>query len=892
MSDEQPKPGNMTPEQFRRVRSLFEEAAAFAPSERGAFLDRACQGDLVLRLAVEALLRADESVGERFNPDGGEVVGAMRGLSRAEEHPEAIGPYRLGAVLGQGGMGVVYEAEQKNPQRRVALKVIRVGMDTAQVIARFAQERQALAVLDHPNIAKVLDAGATERGRPYFVMEFVQGVPIAEYCDAQNLSINDRLGLFEQVCQAVQHAHSKGIIHRDLKPSNVLVSVQDGRPVAKVIDFGVAKATESKLTEKTLFTEHRQLIGTPEYMSPEQAEGSADIDTRSDIYSLGVLLYELLTGTTPFDSRSLRSAAYGEIQRIIREVDPPKPSTRLSESKDTLAGIAAKRHTEPGRLASTIRGELDWIVMKALEKDRARRYETANGLAMDVRRYLTGEPVVAAPPSRAYRVRKFVRRNRLVVGAAGAVAIALIAGLGIATTMYLREEKARQRADAKERLSTAVREYMISNLILAASPDRMGHEVKVLDVLAKASDGLSERFKDDPEVEASIRTDLGAALTQIGKSKEAIEQWKVTIPLLERIKGKDDVTTIVALNMLATAEQADRRDEEWQKTADEVLLRCRRALPPDHVSLVHALAQVGGANVTQGRYREAMPYLREAFAIAERDQEKHREAYGNVLTWLAICEEKNGSKDEAFAMRRRLVEQVEKTQGAASGAAISARVNFAMMLVQDKRFDEATAMVLAIYPAAEKLFPPESPDRGYAYQSTGYILAHSARYEESERYLKKAIAIFDKIFPEFNWTSEQLITNMRGLYSRWPGHEAELREWGYEAIKARLMLARAHEAGNLPVVLDAVRKQLGSIGASFDDAAAADVMWERRDLFAPPGHRRRAAYLANYVRLAKIAKQPGHMGEALGLAEESLSYAIEPENAGPLVDAARREAAK
>lgn len=882
----------MTPEQFRRVRSLFEEAADLASSARGAYLDRACAGDGGLRRAVEELLRANESVGERFNPDGQDMADALRGPSGIEENPERIGPYRVVGVIGQGGMGVVYEAEQKNPQRRVALKVIRVGMDTAQVVARFEQERQALAVLDHPNIAKVLDAGATESGRPYFVMEFVQGVPIAAYCDTNNLSIEQRLVLFEQVCQAVQHAHSKGIIHRDLKPSNVLVSLQDDKPIAKVIDFGVAKATAAKLTEKTLYTEHRQLIGTPEYMSPEQAEGSADIDTRSDIYSLGVLLYELLTGTTPFESRRLRSAAYGEIQRIIREVDPPKPSTRLSQSKDTLAGVAAKRHTEPGRLASTIRGELDWIAMKALEKDRARRYETANGLAMDVRRYLAGEPVVAAPPSRAYRVRKFVRRNRLVVGAAAAVAIALITGLGIATTMYLREEKARQRADAKERLSTAVREYMISNLILAAGPDRMGHEVKVLDVLAKASDGLSERFKDDPEVEASIRMDLGAALTQIGKTKEAIDQWKVTIPLLERVKGTDDLSTIRAMNLLAISLQGDRRDQEWQQMSYEVLRRCRRALPPDHEVLVHALCNVGGSHVTQGRYQEALPYLREAFAIADGDQGKHREAYSHVLTWLAVCEEKIGSKDEAFAMRRRLVEQVEQTQGAASGAAISARVNFAVMLVLDKRFDEATAAVLAIYPAAEKLFPPESPDRGYAYQSTGYILAHSARYEEAERYLKKAIAIFDKIFPDFNWTNEQLTTNMRGLYSRWPGHENDLREWGYQSIKARLMLARAHEASNLTDALAANRKQLASIGADFNDRVAVDVMWERRDFFAPPGHRRRAAYLANYVRIACVVGSREHVQEAIGLADGAMEYAIEPENAKPLLEAARSEISK
>ena len=341
-----------------------------------------------------------------------------------------IGPYKLQQLIGEGGFGSVFMAEQEKPvQRKVALKIIKLGMDTRQVVARFEQERQALAMMDHPNIARVLDAGATETGRPYFVMELVKGDPIVEYCDKHNLSIHDRLELFAQVCSAVQHAHTKGIIHRDIKPSNILVSAQDGRPNTKVIDFGVAKATSARLTDLTLFTEQRQLIGTPEYMSPEQAEGSLDIDTRTDVYSLGVLLYELLTGTTPFSTKELRSAGYNEIQRIIREVEPPKPSARLTRSPTTIAGVAARRSTEPRKLGTIIRGELDWIVMKALEKDRMRRYETANGLAMDIRRHLAGEAVVAAPPGAAYRLKKFVRRNRAIVAASAAVAAALLIGI-------------------------------------------------------------------------------------------------------------------------------------------------------------------------------------------------------------------------------------------------------------------------------------------------------------------------------------------------------------------------------------------------------------------------------------------------------------------------------
>ena len=346
-------------------------------------------------------------------------------------------------------MGVVYLAEQAKPVRRtVALKIIKPGMDTGQVIARFEAERQALALMDHPNIAKVLDAGATDTGRPYFVMELVKGVPITDYCDTVHLTPKERLELFIPVCQAIQHAHQKGIIHRDIKPSNVLVAMDDGKPVPKVIDFGVAKAIDQRLTERTLFTQHGAIVGTLEYMSPEQAELSGlDIDTRSDIYALGVLLYELLTGSTPLEKETVRQAAYAEILRRIREEEPPKPSTRLSESGDRLASLAAQRRTEPARLAKQVRGELDWIVMKALEKDRTRRYETANGFARDIQRYLDGDPVEAGPPSASYRLRKFARKHRAALVTAGAFAAVLLVAATVGTYLAVRATAAERLAN-------------------------------------------------------------------------------------------------------------------------------------------------------------------------------------------------------------------------------------------------------------------------------------------------------------------------------------------------------------------------------------------------------------------------------------------------------------
>src|SRR5229473_1946702 len=377
----------------------------------------------------------------------------------AEAH-ERIGRYKILQKIGEGGCGVVYMADQEEPvKRRVALKVIKLGMDTRQVIARFEAERQALALMDHPNIAKVLDGGATDTGRPYFVMELVRGIKITDFCDQNNLSTQDRLKLFIQVCQAIQHAHQKGVIHRDIKPSNILVTVNDGLPVPKVIDFGIAKATQGRLTDHTFFTAFEQFIGTPAYMSPEQAVmTSLDIDTRSDIYSLGVLLYELLTGKTPFDSKELLEAGLDAMRRTIQEQEPQRPSTKLSTMVEgELTTTAKRRHTDAPKLISDVRGDLDWIVMKCLEKDRARRYETANGLASDLQRHLDEEPVNACPPNQIYRFQKLVRRNKLAFAAAAAVAASLLIGLGISTWMFFQERAAKQE-QARLRLQAQAKE--------------------------------------------------------------------------------------------------------------------------------------------------------------------------------------------------------------------------------------------------------------------------------------------------------------------------------------------------------------------------------------------------------------------------------------------------
>jgi hypothetical protein len=524
-------------------RALFEAARDLDdPAVRTAFLDQVCHGNEALRSRLVKLLAANTTAEEffSFNPmrpaaaDDGAAVAAVLpppaqgGPSPLEAANMVIGRYRLTERLGEGGCGVVYRAEQEQPLRReVALKIIRLGMDTESVIARFEAERQALALMDHPNIAHVFDAGATESGRPYFVMELVHGAKVTDYCNQNHLDTQQRLGLFIQICHAIQHAHQKGIIHRDIKPSNILVAMPDGVATPKVIDFGIAKATEGRLSDNTLFTARDQFIGTPAYMSPEQADLSGlDVDTRSDIYSLGVLLYELLTGRTPFDSRTLIESGMDQMRRTLREREPQPPSTMLTTLGNTeLTAIAAQHHAEPPRLISSLRGDLDWIVMKALEKDRSRRYETANGLAMDVQRYLNNEPVVARPPSRLYRFQKLVRRNKIAFAAIAAVTCALLLGLGLSTWLFLQEREARRRAVAAEQQQIRLRE----------ESDRLRQEAEFRQKLTAATFARSrDRMEEADQMVAGIpapepNLEYADLYRTLGDWHAANERWKQAV---------------------------------------------------------------------------------------------------------------------------------------------------------------------------------------------------------------------------------------------------------------------------------------------------------------------------------------------------------------------------
>jgi len=602
-----------------REEALLALAIEKPAAKRPAFLDAVCEGDPALRARLETLLAAHEQPETLLATQADDARPTIK-LDFADAPDEAVGQtlgrYKLLERVGEGGCGVVYVAEQTEPvRRRVALKVIKLGMDTKQVVARFEAERQALAMMDHPNIAKVLDAGTTDVGRPFFVMELVRGIRITDYCDQANLSTKERLDLFIKVCQAIQHAHQKGIIHRDIKPSNILVTLHDGVPVPKVIDFGIAKATEGRLTDNTVYTQLHQFIGTPAYMSPEQAEMSGlDIDTRSDIYSLGVLLYELLAGSTPFDAKELMASGIDAMRKTIREKEPVRPSTRLtqrfgvppsggpgpakagtpnSNARPPEGGTPNRGRHSPHaikELINRVRGDLDWIVMKCLEKDRQRRYETANGLAADLKRHLDNEPVTARPPSTAYRFQKAFRRNKLVFAAGAAVATALIVGLTFSAWQAVRATRAEAQATVEKAQALtekanaqAALQFIQEDVLSQASPGyQPDRELTVRALLDRIAGRLDRATGRPPLVEASIRQTLGSVYTELGEYVKAVEHYEAALRVQREHLGESHLDTLRSLNGLATVRWLGGESAQAEPLTRQGLEASQRVLGEKH----------------------------------------------------------------------------------------------------------------------------------------------------------------------------------------------------------------------------------------------------------------------------------------------------------------------
>ncbi len=750
----------MSAEGYIRAKEIFADALEKAEgTERTAWLAQACGDNLELRQAVEALLRAYTEAGKFLEqPAAGALVSGdspasdQVSIPLTEKPGDTIGPYKLLEQIGEGGCGVVYMAEQAEPiRRKVALKVIKLGMDTKQVVARFEAERQALALMDHPNIARVLDAGATETGRPYFVMELVRGIRITDYCDENSLSTELRLDLFSQVCHAIQHAHQKGIIHRDIKPSNILVTVVDGQAVPKVIDFGIAKATGGQvLTDKTAFTAFQQFIGTPAYMSPEQAVISGvDVDTRSDVYSLGVLLYELLTSHTPFDPITLLAAGLDEMRRVIRETEPAKPSTRLSTLDNAeKTTVARRRQADPPRLIHQVRGDLDWIVMKCLEKERARRYGTASQIALDIEHHLRHEPVTAAAPGAAYRAGKFIRRHQAGLAVAAALVGLLAAAVVISSWQAFRATRAEREKAAEATKSQQVAAFLRDMLEGVGPSVAKGRDTTLLkEILDKTAERVGRDLTNQPEVEAELRATLGNVYGALSDYTNAESMHHKVLQLRQQMHGDRSAETAKAMNNLAMELRNQGRLKDAEAMQRQALAMQKELLGDNDESVAIAMGNLAYVLSDQGvKLEEAMELQQASIGILRQKLGTRNPQFAMALNNLAAMCYRAGKLDQAIQFQKEALELQKELQGSNSADYAQSLNNLSIFLITQGKLAEAEVTIREALATRRAVL---GSNHAYVATSLGNlasVLWRQSRLGEAEGYQLEALAIYTNHF--------------------------------------------------------------------------------------------------------------------------------------------------
>jgi non-specific serine/threonine protein kinase/serine/threonine-protein kinase len=706
-----------------------------------------------------------------------------------------VGAYSIVELIAAGGMGEVYRAEQEHPIRRtVALKLVKLGMDSRQVLARFQSERQTLALMQHPNVAAVYDAGVSETGRPYFVMEYVPGRTITEHCDENHLTLPQRLELFIQACEAVQHAHQKTIVHRDLKPGNILVTQAGQRPLVKVIDFGVAKAMSPELSGGMTVTRQDQLLGTPEYMSPEQTDFAGnrdDVDTRSDIYSLGVVLYELLIGARPFDSDTWRSSSFDEIRNVIRNVDPPRPSTRLSSLDASLAEeVARRRQLRLDALHRELRHELEWIPLKALRKDRSERYRTAAELADDIRNYLEHRPLIAGPQSRAYQLRVFLRRNRRSVLAASAVALAILIGATVSGALAIklkrsadvvRAEQSRtldalKNAESANANSSAVIKFLTADVIGSADPAvTKGQPLSVQDALQKASLIVGEKFKDNPLVEAAVRNALGITFKAVGRPDLARHHVQIALEQRRRLLGPDHTDTIDSLHNLAAMLADDGNLSEAEPLMREALERSRRNFGDGEPATLRTLNNLAALLYHQGKFAEAEPLFRDGLAQFQRTQgQEHPEtlaAINNLASVLQVL----GKLTEAEQLYRQALQVSRRTLGDDHPDTLLWLNNLAAALKDQQRFSEAEPLYRDAMERRRRVLGDEHPDTMVSIDNLAELLVAQQRFPDAEVLRIEELERL-KQKPAFEARQRDSIQRLVDLYESW-GKTEQAAEW-------------------------------------------------------------------------------------------------------------------
>ena len=764
-------------------------------------------------------------------------LGATQAMDPGEAAGAVIGRYHLLQKIGEGGMGEVWLAEQKEPvRRRVALKLIKAGMDTREVVARFESERQALALMDHPAIAKVLDAGSTPQGAPYFVMEYVAGVPITTYCDNHRLSTRERLELFMHVCEGVQHAHQKAIIHRDLKPSNILVTEVDGHPAPKIIDFGVAKALTQKLTADTMFTRVGAMIGTPEYMSPEQALSSGeDIDTRTDVYSLGIIFYELLSGVPPIE---LRKIVFEEFLRRLREEDPQKPSTKFrAQDPATSTDVARKRHTEPPALVKQMRGDLDSIALKALEKDRARRYGSPSDFALDIARYLHNEPVLAVPPSVAYRASKFARRYRVALVTACAFALVLIAAAVISIRQSIRANKEAAAAQA-------VNDFLQNDMLAQASASNQSGpsakpdpDLKVRTALDRAAQRITGKFDQQPEVEAAIRDTMGQTYVDLGLYPEARKQLERALELDRRVFGEKDPKTLNAMTHVGQIATDQGRYAEAEKILNQALELQRRVLGPEHRTTLNSMNVLGVVYYREAKYAQAEALLTQALEIQRRVLGPEHSNTLSTMTNLSDLYAGEGKPSQAAALDSQILEIRRRVLGPEHPATLLSMSNLGADYHEQGRFSQAEALGSQALEIRRRVLGPEHPDTLMTMSNLGAAYYYEGKYPAAEALLKQAGEIQRRVLG--------------------PDHP--------DTQRSEFFLALDYQAqGKYPAVDALVRTALAS--SPNHPVSLGYLAWILVDA-ADPGQRRPAEALPLARSAVKAEPDNGELTNMLGLVE-------------------------
>ena len=783
----------MDAQRWAMIESVYHAALAKDPAERSSYLNQACAQDKPLRHEVESLLAyADVHLANQL--EAGEAAKMWERIAEGqfplpsteaaqidpgELLPYDIGPYHLVELVGQGGMGEVWIAEQRTPvRRRVALKLIKAGMDTREVAARFEAERQALALMDHPAIAKVFDAGSTPQGRPYFVMEYVSGMPITAYCDRHTLTTQERLQLFVHVCEGVQHAHQKAIIHRDLKPSNILVTEVDGKPVPKIIDFGIAKAISQRLTAETLFTRVGMMLGTPEYMSPEQA-GSAgeDVDTRTDVYSLGAVLYELLVGALPLE---LGKLSFEEILRRVREDDAPRPSTKLRTLGEQSTATARNRRTEPKALARQLRGDLDAITLKALEKNRAHRYGTPSELAADIGRYLRHEPVTAHAPSVVYRARKYIRRHRVSVAVAAGL-ILLLGSFAVAQAVSLRRiTRERDRADR-------VTNFMTGMFKVSDPSEARGNKVTAREILDKASKEINTGLSNDPELQAQMMHIMGTVYFNLGSYSRAESLLRRAIEVRQRILGPEALDTLKSKRVLASTLEGQARYPEAEKLYRDALDRQRQILGPEHPDTLSLTNNLAGVLADEGHLIEAEKLFRANFNVENRVLGPDHPETLRSADNLVFVMDQDGRYGEAEKLERHVIQAKRRILGPDHPQTLRSMEYLADTLDSEGRYADAENLERELIAGQIRVLGPEHEDTLISMMNEGLMLGHLRRYAEAEQALRNVLAVQRRVLgPEHRETLASMSMLASTLMHMSKYAEAETLERKTLELRSRL----------------------------------------------------------------------------------------------------------